>query len=283
MKKFVCALIALALMLTPAALAEQARPQELTAQDGIIALENNASIDLDLDGEEELVSYELSEDDYSMGKMTITVNDATLELDVEAGIEQLYAGCLNGDYDGIFLLVGEMGPSDDPYSHIIRYCEGELTDIGGICALPGDIAINGNVLTAVVRGRTLQTWYREGDFVIASSLLFDENNDLLPAQYYVAESPRASYPMGTVVVFKRDVETTTALVGGQKLTFREGETAILTATDDNSYVYVVPADMSAHDWLPGGYLMLGEDFGCVIVDGESVFAGEVMDGLIYAD
>ena len=62
MKKFVCALIALALMLAPAALAEQARPQELTAQDGIIALENNANIDLDQDGEEELVSYELSED-----------------------------------------------------------------------------------------------------------------------------------------------------------------------------------------------------------------------------
>ena len=283
MKKFVCALIALALMLAPAALAEQARPQELTAQDGIIALENNANIDLDQDGEEELVSYELSEDDYSMGKMTITVNDAALELDVEAGLDQLYAGCLNGDYDGIFLLVGEMGPSDDPYSYIVRYGEGELTMIGGIRALPEDIAINGGVLTAVVRGLTLQTWYREGDFVIASSMMFDEDYNLLPTQYYVAESPRASYPMSTVVKFKRDVEATTALVGGQKLTFREGETAILTATDDNSYVYAVPADISAHDWLPGGYLMLGEDFGSVIVDGEAVFAGDVMDGLIYAD
>ena len=159
----------------------------------------------------------------------------------------------------------------------------QLTMIGGIRALPEDIAINGGVLTAVVRGLTLQTWYREGDFVIASSMMFDEDNNLLPTQYYVAESPRASYPMSTVVKFKRDVEATTALVGGQKLTFREGETAILTATDDNSYVYAVPADISAHDWLPGGYLMLGEDFGSVIVDGEAVFAGDVMDGLIYAD
>lgn len=283
MKKFVCALIALALMLTPAALAEQARPQELTAQDGIITLENNASIDLDLDGKDELVSYELSEDDYSMGKMTITVNDATLELDVEAGIEQLYAGCLNGDGDGIFLLVGEMGPSDDPYSYIVRYSEDKLTMIGGIGALPEDIAINGDVLTAVVRGRTLQTWYRESDFVIASSFMFDEDYNLLPPEYYVAESPRTSYAMHTVVTFKRDVETTTAIGGGQKLTFRKGETAILTATDDNTYVYVVPADMDAHDWLPGGYLMLGEDYGSVIVDGEYVFAGDVMDGLIYAD
>lgn len=283
MRKFICALLAAALMLAPAALAEEKRPEELTAQAGIIALENNAQIDLDEDGAADSVTYELVWEDDFLGTFNVQVNGASLSIYTENGIDQLYAGRLNGEGEGIFLLVGEMGPSDDPYSHILRYGEGALTEIGGIPALPEDIAINGNVLTATVRASKIQTWYREGDFVIARSYLYDEDYNPLPPRYYVAESPRASYAMNTAVVLKRDLALTTALFGGQTLELKQGETAILTATDDNSYVYMVPADRAAHDWLPGGYLMLGDDFASFLIDGELVSTDEVLDGLIFAD
>lgn len=260
----------------------QADTISLTAADGIVELANGASIDLDGDGTPETVTYELTGEDYDVGTLTVTAGDAELQVETYAGMDKLYAGRLKDDVDDVFLLVGEHGPSDDPYAYILRYSDGALTNIGGIPALPEDIAINGDVLTATVRANAIQTWFRESDFVIARLMRFDEDYNQLPDEYYVAESPRATYPMDTAVVLKRDVPLTLTPSGGAEFTLKAGERAILTATDDLTYVYVVPVDRAAHDWLPGGYLALS-DYINVVIDGEAVMAGDVFDGLIFAD
>ncbi len=278
------AALAALLCLAQPALAAPASGQSvaLTAADGIVELADGARIDLDGDGALETVTYRLVSDDDFMGEFTVRAGGAELTVETCDGLERLYAGRLSGDSDGVYLLVGERGPSDDPCAYILRYSAGALTNIGSIPALPADIAINGAVLTATVRANALQTWFRESDFVIARLARFDEDYEPLPEEYYVAESPRARYPMDTAVVLKRDLPLTLAPAGGDGFTLSAGERAILTATDDLTYVYVVPVDRAAHDWLPGGYLALA-DYVNVLIDGEPVMAGDVFDGLIFAD
>lgn len=293
MKKLICSLLTAALLAAPVALADSQAAEDtvviteldgdiMTRADGIVELSNNTRIDLDACGTAELITYSLDADEYGTGKFTINVGDKSLTIDAENGIDALYAGRIGGDYDVIYLMVGEYGPSDDEYTYIVRYDEDGLRLIGGIGALPENIKLNGNVMTATVRGAHLQTWFRESDFVIAATMRYDENYEPLPQEYYVAEVPRTSYAMNTAVVLKRDVTVKKSLFGTAEMTFKAGDTVVLSATDDKSYVYL--AATTPNDDGEGGYVMLDEDdFSAVILDGEAVNAADVFDGLLFAD
>ena len=96
------------------------------------------------------------------------------------------------------------------------------------------------------------------------------------------ESPRASYAMNTAVVLKRDLTVKKSLHGTATMTLKEDDTVVLSATDDNSYVYL--AVTAPNDEGEGGYLMLDENgIMDVLIDGEAVNAADVFDGLVFAD
>lgn len=275
MKKFASIIIAMALLIASCAFAYA------DAAPGVMSIENGAQFDLDGDGTTETIAYEYSENEYGDGEMTISVNGAELKFNMMCGTGELHALTLA---DGrSYLLAGEYGYSDDMGSHVVRYGEGALTRIGGIGALPDSMTVNGNVITAPVRGSKLHTWFREGDFVIAESMFFGEDYQPLPTEYYVAEAPRASYVTDVVVRLKQDVELKDSLLGTETFTLTKGSTAVITATDDSSYIYLAVTDPEAADWHFGGYMLLGSGACDVIVDGESVFSADVFDGLLFAD
>ena len=84
------------------------------------------------------------------------------------------------------------------------------------------------------------------------------------------------------MVLKRDLTVKKSLYGTATMTLREGDTVVLSATDDNSYVYL--AVTAPNDEGEGGYLMLDENgIMDVLIDGEAVNAADVFDGLVFAD
>lgn len=282
MRKSFCAFLAVLMLgMAPAALAEGEMP---AVNGGIVELASGASLDLNGDGIAEQVKLDLEVDeDNDTGKFVISAGEASIELDTMAGIDKLYAGYLRGEYDVPFLLVSEYGPSDDPYSYVIHYDGEKLTNIGGVPALAGDISLEDGVMTARVRADRICTWSRVSDFVVARTYMYDDEYKALPAEYYVAEAPRASYAMDMAAVLKRDITLRTSLYGEGELKLKEGERVVLSATDDASYVFITPVDKAAHDWARGGYLMLGEGIDDVMVDGKSVPGNDVFNGLLYAD
>lgn len=281
MKRSFCAFLA-ALMLgaAPVALAGGELP---AASGGIVELASGASLDLNGDGVAEEVKLELNMDEGDVGKFVISAGEASIELDTMAGIDKLYAGYLRGEYDVPFLLVSEYGPSDDPYSYVIHYDGEKLINIGGVPALAQNISLDEGVMTARVRADKICTWSRMGDFVVARTYMYDDNYESMPTEYYVAEAPRASYAMDMAAVLKRDITLSTSLSGEGRLKLKEGERVVLSATDDASYVFISPVDRAAHDWARGGYLMLGEGFDEVMVNGKAVSSMDVFNGLLYAD
>ena len=192
MKKLICSLLTAALLAAPVALADTDIPDAvsvteldgaiLTGEDGVVEIPNNTKMALSADGDPVEISYNLDGDEYGDGKFTLNVGDKSLSIDVISGINALYAGKLSGDYDVTYLMVGEYGPSSDDYTYIVRYDEDGLRVIGGIGALPTDIKINGTVLTATVRGNHLETWFRESDFVIAATLRYNSDYEMLPQE-----------------------------------------------------------------------------------------------------
>lgn len=279
-------LLPLFVLLMLAALPALADATQETAiePDEIVEVASGASIDLDGDGAPEKITYEISANEDETATLTIKVNASELSLELFEPQPTLYAGKLRGrGYDEVFLMASEYGMSCDYHSCIIYYDGDKLTHIGGIDALPQDMSINGHVITAEVRGRCVETWFRESDFVIAFSNRFDEETGAqLPIEMYVAESPRANYPMHTLVELKQDVKLSKSLFGKDEIKLHKGEKAVISATDDVSYIYIVPVDRSAHDGIAGGYMMLaGQDE--VITGGRTLPVYDVFDGLFFAD
>lgn len=290
MKKLISTILALMMLAAPVATGAAAQADEavqldggiMTAADGVAQLPEKCLMDLDGDGEDEEISYSFAGDEYDDGTMTINVGDESLDITLSSGIDALYAARLGGDYDAIYLMVGEYGMSSDYYTYVIRYDENGLKQIGGIGELPEELQLNGGTITATVRGDKLQTWFRESDFVIAHEMRYDEDYNILPESYYVAEVPRTYYAMNTAVVLMCDVTVKKSLYGTGTDKLNKGDTVVLSATDDKSYVYLNVVKSSTE--CTGGYLMLDEDSMCgVIVDGEVMQSYDVFDGLLMAD
>lgn len=290
MKKLISLLLALMMLAAPMVPCADAQADEavrldggiMTAADGVTQLPEKCLMDLDGDGEDEEISYSFAGDEYDDGTLTINVGDESLDIKLYSGIDALYAARLGGDYDVIYLMAGEYGMSADYYTYVIRYDENGLKQIGGIGELPEELKLNGGTITANVRGNKIQTWFRDSDFVIAHEMRYDEDYNMLPENYYVAEVPRTYYPMNTAVVLMRDITVKKSLYGTGTDKLNKGDTVVLSATDDNSYVYLYVVKSSTE--CTGGYLMLDEDSLCgVIVDGEVMQSYDVFDGLLMAD
>lgn len=277
MKKLLVFLLTTLLMFSSCAAADG-----LTPDDGIVALENGAHIDLDRDGAEETVAWLLDVDEYGFGEMVVSAGSATARVPVSMGVDTVYAGRLNGSYDGVYLLVGEYGPSDDPMSTLLRYEDGAFSIIGTIDVLPQDITIHSDHLSARVRAKTLQAWWRESDFVIAEFYQYSELDGLTVCTRTVSESPRASYTLATGVTLLRDATLCTSLYGMGTFTLPAGTRCVISASDDCSWIYLSIADENEMMYS-GGYLMLGEDGISILQEGVPVPGYALFDGLLFAD
>ncbi len=277
MKKVFAIILALSLIWA-AALAE-----EETLCEGIVKLDpNGADIDLNNDGTVDHVVIGGTLDEYNSGYFTVTVNGAS------AGN---YGDTLTGDAYAVtvgwrtYVAVPEYGPSDDSYTHFFEYDGYQVNYIGGIPDMPESMRIDGDVITARVRGNVIQTWYRPGDFIIATGGGWDEeyeNYTVFPSK--VVEVPRAVYPMGTVVMLNKGITLQVSPIdGAAALHLDAGTRAVLAATDDVEWLYIVNDDERNNtENYSAGWIRIVDDF-TLNTDEGPAYSWDLFRGLMMAD
>lgn len=275
MKKTLCVLLTallLALSVSPA-LAEGASSLEPDLY-CVTPIQSGVSCDLNDDGTAETIEYEVSNDDQGtqIPYVRLAVGEQEVRIDGWFMDEQLYLLRMR---DLTYLLVFDYGPSDDPETHFYYLDEsGALKDAGSIYTDPRQMEVKDEIITGDVRGSLLYTWYHPADFTIARSLLPEG-----PSRRVVS-LPRPFYPMGLIVKAMRDIPLY-AEPGSDEisLTLKEGDTAILSGSDDVKWIYVTDENNLQGGWIESA----GEYKTDLIVNGQSLFGSEVFDGLLFAD
>ncbi|NLG24048.1 MAG: hypothetical protein GX558_01725 [Clostridiales bacterium] len=222
---------------------------------------------LNLDGSGPVaVSLTWDTDEYGYGQYALTAGAAGATGDCESLVYRLYAGQLAGPDGPTYLIVPDLGPSDDPMSYIYRYSDGGLHYLGGVPALPDAFTLTADGLTTTIRAAVLHTWFRPADFRVE------------PA---VHEIRRDLYPMGAKATLLRKLPLRASRAYGTKpaLTLEAGAQVVLAATDDLEWVYVVMASDSAQ----GGWLRLIDQYYCDVGGGKQAEPTELFDGLLMAD
>ena len=280
-------IISLALCLCMLLCVLPARAEVITPETGVVVpLLSGAQVDLDQDGEPETVVYEALPDSYDeQPYVKLFVNDAELTVDGWYMDEQVYLLRVT-PYDNPFLLVFDYGPSDDPETHFIYYEEGELKDAGCICANPASFRVEDGIITAQgVRGQVLYTWFHPADYVIANSFgTYDFETDTFDnprPTYRVCPLPRDNYPMGLTVTVLVDLPLLAGRNSDQTVgTIPAGSFAMLSATDDLEWIYVVAGEYNELC----GWVRLDPEYGqSCLVNGVYMDGAAVFDGLLFAD
>lgn len=248
------------------------------------ALNESYTADLDGDGTKETVEVTATLDEYDDGDITVTVNGQSFVVEGGTCVAKEYATVTVTKARGsqyTLVVPFEYGPSDDPLSYLFMYRDGVLYNLGMVPALPESMVFedNGNFST-YVRARLLGTWSRPADYIIASAFYWNEETDQATEEYLVTEVPRDAYPMGQIVTLKKNLPVFASRYDTEPVkTLTAGEKAIISATDDCRWLYIVDADLGE-----GGWVKMQGEYTATIQIGESwVDETEVFDGLVYAD
>ena len=280
-------LIALSLFLMP--LGALAAPVSLAPGD-IRQIQSGDTLDLDQDGTPDTIEVSLSKDgDGNVSNHTLKINDQSIE-----GLGVSYSGDIwalrtIGGYETM-VMVFDLGPSDDPCLNCYLYEDGKLHYVGDIPSPPEMLSQSTGLITGMVRGNVLQTWYHPADFMISHNYQYDEKTDTSSDTPLVIEVPRAMYPMGTQVTLGRDLTLLVSPVTGADIaiTLRKDDKAVLSASDDSRWVYIMTLEIEKYDGMDSMYRAGWFDIGTdtwegIKVGGEMVPAEELFQGLIYAD
>ncbi len=248
----------------------------------IVRLENGTMIDMDLDGNEERVYYEvLQEDGYDVG-YRLTVGNEQIVREGWYMDSEIYLLKLT-QYAPPMLLVSDYGPSDDYATYFHVYEEGKLSYVGQIYALTDDMRIRDGIITASVRANILYTWYHDADFALAHSSGIDHYSEdgFAPIEYAIYEIPRYLYSMGLIVTINVDLPLVEGMGDNTpRAVLPAGAKVILSATDDKRWVYIQSMD----DWAINGWMEVIGEFGieCRVGD-RLMYSDEVFSGLLFAD
>lgn len=226
--------------------------------------------DLNGDGTPEAITYEVTGDG-STSTLTLTVGEQQTTLEGWDLHDTLYLLRME---DTTFLLAYDYGPSDDPDTHFLYLdAQGTICDAGSIYADPRDLTVSNGIITAkAVRGQLVYTWFHEGDFALATSILEDA------PQYTVVSLPRPFYAMGLTVKAQQEIPLQASPTSSEVVcTIAAGELVVLSGSDDVEWVYLATVDGSN-----GGWLRMKDSLNA-LVGGEEVPSYLLFDGLIMAD
>lgn len=249
-------------------------------------------IDLDGDGTKETIGF-THENNEENGKFTVSLNDQVITSEGEAWdlTGEIYAVRFE-NVAGAFLLVSDYGPSSDDTSFIYHYYvdfdqKAQFYAFATVGAMPENMTVTGgNTFTTSIRAAKIMTWFRPADYVIATS--YNYTNDGAQFAYALAEVPRDIYPMGAYVTLTRDLPLLASRDGDEiAMTMQAGEKAIIAGTNDVDWIYITPEkiDYSMDPFYAGGWVRMGFSGWDTLIlpDGTEVSAGEIMQGLLYAD
>ncbi len=272
MKRFLALVISLWMVLSVACGAAAAENEVGV----LIPLEKDASIDLDEDGTEEAVSFEILHDGdgYDTGYRLRVGDSETIGSGCEMN-EAIYTLKLSR-YSEPLILVSDYGPSDDPETHFYAYLNGALVPAGTICAMPEAFSIEDGIITASVRGSVLYTWFHDADYALASGYNWGTDE----RSCFIHQIPRYVYPMSLIVTTQVDLPLIAAMNGSRSAgVIPAGSEVVLAASDDCEWVYI-----ERMDGEPGGWLRLAGENGyeCIVGD-RTMVSADVFSGLLFAD
>jgi len=245
-------------------------------------LSPDAQTDLDGDGEVDKIEYTVEYDEET-GSSPFRLVIGTSQLDGEGDdlTGQIWAYRPEG-IDDVLLFLADRGMSDDDWSHVYSYYQGEFRYLGGVGCMPEDLAVTApNLLTGTARGSILHTWFRPADYVIAANY---EEPSYARRATAICEMPRSEYPMGTVVTLRRDLDLQVSRTNSSHAyTLRAGEKAVIVSTDDIEWLYIVPLRPSYEFERTAGWLHTLIGGYSVSIDGDEISTYDLFDGLFYAD
>lgn len=279
MKK-ICTLTLIAMMIFGMLMVSAAEEPQIKLH----AIDEKYVEDLDGSGTKSTVEIQTVLNEYGDGDITVIVNDQSFTLETCFSVAESYATVQISDQaGGVYTLIMpyEYGPSDDPITYMFMYREGVLHNLGSVPAALESIAFDENgAFSATIRARLLGTWYRQVDYIIASAFYWDETSGQTVEEYLVTEVPRDVYPMGQIVTLKKKLPVLASRYDTEpSKTLLAGEKAIISATDDCRWLYIVDAELGE-----GGWVKMQGEYSAMLQIGEGwAEEYEVFDGLVYAD
>ena len=244
--------------------------------------------DFDGDYSIETLGFTVDMDEYGDGSFEVTVNGSSVRIDnccmLDSEIYYMKIGNAYYSYGTLFM-VNEFGPSDDPVTYCILYTDGKLIDAGRIYAPVRGLTVSETgVITTQIRADHIGTWSRPADYILAEGTHYETDEDGAlewEYRYAICEVPRDIYPMGMVVALKTELPLRASRFDtAASVQLASGETVILAASDDVSWLYVTDLNCTVKGWVR----MQSIDYGDYIeINGKYVYVDEVFDDILYAD
>lgn len=250
----------------------------------ITELHDGDLIDLDADGVAEQIRYGVREQEESgVWEYRLVVGQTQLDGEGIYLTGRLHALRTDSSAQEVLLFLSDYGWSDDDTSYVYSYCGGSFRYLGVIPAMPWELRFTEEgMLSGSVRASILHTWFRPADFVLCTAY---SDEDFSTRISHIAEMPRDLYPMGVEVTVLRDLPLVVSRTNpAHALTIKAGERALIVATDDIEWLYIVPTEV---DWSVSEYGAgwLHTEIGgySAVINGETIDTQALFDGLFYAD
>lgn len=242
----------------------------------------DAQTDLDGDGLVEEIEYTVEyNEDTGVSSFRLVIGSSQLDGEGDNLTGLIHAYRPEG-LDEVILFLSDYGMSDDDWSHVFSYRQGEFRYLGGVGCMPWDLRVSSPLLlTGTARGSILHTWFRPADYVIAAS--YEEPSYDFRASA-ICEMPRSEYPMGAIVTVKQDIPLQISRTNPDlAYVLKAGDRAVIAATDDIEWLYIAPLSPSYEYERTAGWLRTEIGGYSALIDGESVSTFDLFDGLFYAD
>ncbi|MBE5961222.1 MAG: hypothetical protein E7256_07525 [Lachnospiraceae bacterium] len=247
------------------------------SQDGIINLDNQVTellngdkVDANSDDIGEEIQYQVGKD---MNSFTLKVGEASVTLEGDNFIDILYGMYMTPYTTDPFFLVTESGPSDDYKVYVYEYRDNALEYVGDLGGLPENYQTNGT-FSAYVRGKTLQTWFYDAQYYIAT--YYNEKEDKMES--YLAYLPKEMYRVGTVVIALQDIPTYTSRFSDtSEYVIKAGDKVIIAGSDDEEFLYIQSVDQQQ-----AGYVRMKEGYQIQVED-EYINPEDAFKGLWMVD
>lgn len=228
----------------------------------MLALLPDDALDLDGDGEKDIISYRSMTTDYTRGNSiySLTVNNSTIEYVGDNVAPTIYGSSLDGKT--LQLIIYDDGPSADPTLNIYHYTGSKLKYAGTIPSYQFTLTEDGIIANC-------ESYHIQCHSV---PFKFEYTNG------EIKKIEQDFYPQGNTVTVLRDVplykEKNDATIG---ITLKTGSEVIIVGSDLKEWVYI--QDITSGEY---GWLRTTDDYNnCLIPDGEAVPATELFDGLYF--
>lgn len=225
-------------------------------------------VDLDGDGETEALKLFITRDVIEGTETKLMIDSQSVIAWGQSPLERLFISDIDNTDNFKEVAITDNGPSSDYTTSFYAFVDGKIVELGTIPGAFDDMNMGEDGLTNIVntqaRGNIIHTWFYSVNYAI---------ND----ERRLERIPQDFYEMNTEVTVLTSLDLVTSPEDDTlKTTLETGDHVMLAGCDDITWCRVDNVDGNeSYGWFAV------EDFSQII--GTDLSAGEVFDGLSYAD